>query len=85
MNDIISKPTTRRSEEDRENYEQGWDRVFGQKRREMVKLHSINSKRHRLIESIQAKGGRTKERERELLKLKREREKVLRRLDKLDK
>jgi len=54
-------------------------------KKELGRLHDINRKRHRLIESIQAKGGRTKERERELLKLKREREKVLRRLDKLDK
>jgi hypothetical protein len=59
------------------------------RREELIKLHSINSKRHRIIESIQAKGGgkhtRSEKREAELLRLKREREKIVRRLDKLNK
>ena len=83
MSEDISKPYTTRTKETTKNYEEGWDRIFGKKKKELINLHSINSKRHRIIESIQAKGGRTEERERELLKLKREREKVIRKLNKL--
>lgn len=83
MSDDISKPTTRRTKEDIKNYEDNWDRIFGQKGRLTRELHEINNKRHKIINGIQAKGGRTNGREWELLALKKKREKIIRELDRL--
>ena len=53
MSDDISKPYTKMSEESKKNFEQGWDRIFGQKQKLTKQLNEINSKRHRIIDSIQ--------------------------------
>lgn len=83
MSEDISKPYTITTPETKRNFEEGWDRIFGQKERLKVQLHQINSQRHKIINSIQAKGGRTNTREWELLSLKKKREKIIRELDKL--
>ena len=74
MSDDISKPYTRATEESKKNFEQGWDRIFGQKQKLTKQLNEINRKRHRIIDSIQSKNGRTEGREWELLALKKKRE-----------
>jgi len=84
MSDDISKPYTIMTKENKRNYEEGWERIFGKKRKLKAQLHQINNQRHKIINSIQAKGGRTNTRELELLSLKKKREKILRELDKLE-
>ena len=84
MSDDISKPYTITTKETKKNYEEGWDRIFGQKQKLTRQLHEINSKRHKIIDGIQAKRGRTEGREWELLALKKKREKIVRELDKLN-
>jgi len=54
------------------------------KKRLIRQLHEINSKRHKIIDGIQSKQGRTNGREWQLLSLKKKREKILRELDKLE-
>jgi hypothetical protein len=83
MSDDISKPYTDMTSENRRNYEEGWDRIFGQKEKLKRQLHEINSQRHKIIDGIQSKRGRTEGREWELLSLKKKREKILRELDRL--
>jgi hypothetical protein len=83
MSDDISKPTTIMTKENKRNFEEGWDRIFGQKQKLTRELHQINSKRHKIINGIQSKQGRTNGREWELLSLKKKREKILRELDRL--
>jgi len=80
----ISKPYTRMSPENRRNFEEGWERIFGRKRKLKAQLHQINNQRHKIINGIQSKGGRTEAREAELLSLKKKREKILRELDRLE-
>ena len=84
MSEDISKPYTTITPESKKNYEEGWERIFGKKRKLKAQLHQINNQRHKIINSIQAKGGRTNTRELELLSLKKKREKILRELDKLE-
>jgi hypothetical protein len=84
MSDDISKPYTIQTKETKRNYEEGWDRIFGQKERLKRQLHEINSQRHKIIDGIQAKHGRTNGREWELLALKKKREKITRDLDRLN-
>jgi len=83
MSEDISKPYTTMTPENKRNYEEGWDRIFGERERLKKQLHQINSQRHKIINGIQAKDGRTDSREWRLLSLKKEREKIVRRLDKL--
>lgn len=83
MSDDISKPYTITTKETKKNYEEGWDRIFGQKNKLKKQLHQINSQRHKIIDGIQSKGGRTNGREWELLSLKKKREKIVRELDRL--
>lgn len=83
MSDDISKPTTIMTKEDKKNFEEGWDRIFGQKQKLKRELHQINSKRHKIINGIQSKHSRTNDRECELLSLKKKREKIARELDRL--
>jgi len=83
MSDDISKPYTIQTKETKRNYEEGWERIFGKKRKLKAQLHQINNQRHKIINGIQSKGGRTEAREAELLSLKKKREKILRELDKL--
>ena len=33
MSEDVSKPTTKRTKKDRENYEKGWKRIFGKKKK----------------------------------------------------
>ena len=84
MSDDISKPYTITTPETKRNYEEGWERIFGKKRKLKAQLHQINNQRHKIINGIQSKGGRTEAREAELLSLKKKREKILRELDKLE-
>ena len=84
MSDDISKPYTITTPETKRNYEEGWERIFGRKRKLKAQLHQINNQRHKIINGIQSKGGRTEAREEELLSLKKKREKILRELDKLE-
>ena len=84
MSDDISKPYTIMTKENKRNFEEGWDRIFGQKQKLTRELHQINSKRHKIIDGIQSKQGRTNGREWELLSLKKKREKIVRELDKLN-
>ena len=84
MSDDISKPYTIQTKETKRNYEEGWERIFGKKRKLKAQLHQINNQRHKIINGIQSKGGRTEAREAELLSLKKKREKILRELDKLE-
>lgn len=79
----ISKPYTDMSPENRRNYEEGWDRIFGQKQKLKKQLHEVNSQRHNIINGIQAKHGRTNGREWQLEVLKKKREKIIRDLDRL--
>lgn len=83
MSDDISKPYTRMNSENKKNFEEGWDRIFGQKQKLKRELHEINSKRHKIINGIQAKHGRKESREWELESLKKKREKIARELDRL--
>jgi len=83
MSDDISKPYTKMTSENKKNFEEGWDRIFGQKQKLARELHEINSQRHKIINGIQSKGGRTNGREWELLSLKKKREKIIRQLDRL--
>ena len=83
MSDDISKPYTTMTKENKKNFEEGWDRIFGQKQKLTRELHQINNQRHKIINGIQAKHGRTNGREWELLALKKKREKIVRELDKL--
>jgi len=83
MSEDISKPYTTITAESKKNYEEGWERIFGKKRKLKAQLHQINNQRHKIINGIQSKGGRTEAREAELLSLKKKREKILRELDKL--
>lgn len=83
MSDDISKPYTRMNSENKKNFEEGWDRIFGQKQKLQRELHEINSKRHKIINGIQAKHGRKESREWELESLKKKREKIVRELDRL--
>ena len=84
MSDDISKPYTIQTKETKKNYEEGWDRIFGQRQKLTRELHQINSKRHKIIDGIQAKRGRTNGREWELLSLKKKREKIVRELNKFN-
>jgi len=84
MSDDISKPYTIQTKETKRNYEEGWERIFGKKRKLKAQLHQINNQRHKIINGIQSKGGRTEAREAELLSLKKKREKILRELDRLE-
>ena len=84
MSDDISKPYTIMTKENKRNFEEGWDRIFGQRQKLTRELHQINSKRHKIIDGIQAKRGRKNSREWELLSLKRKREKIVRELDRLN-
>jgi Skp family chaperone for outer membrane proteins len=84
MSEDVSKPYTRRTPEDIKNYQENWELIFGKKKRKLQRqLHEINSKRHQIIDGIQAKGGRTDRREEELESLKKKRVKIIRELDKL--
>ena len=49
------------------------ERIFGKERKLKAQLHQINNQRHKIINSIQSKGGRTEAREAELLSLKKKR------------
>ena len=69
--------------ENKRNYEKGWDRIFGQKEKLKKQLYEINRKRHAIIDGIQAKNGRTNDRQGELLSLKKKREKLERELNNL--
>lgn len=80
----ISKPYTIMTPENKRNYEEGWERIFGQKQKLTRQLHEINSQRHKIINGIQSKGGRTNGREWELEVLKKKREKIIRELDRLN-
>lgn len=71
------------TKENKRNFEEGWDRIFGQRQKLTRELHQINSKRHKIINGIQSKQGRTNGREWQLLSLKKKREKILRELDRL--
>ena len=83
MSEDVSKPYTTMTKENKKNFEEGWDRIFGQKQKLTRELHQINNQRHKIINGIQAKHGRTNGREWELLALKKKREKIVRELDKL--
>lgn len=84
MSEDVSKAYTYMTSENKKNYDEGWERIFGKKKRKLQRqLHEINSKRHKIIDGIQAKGGRTDRRENELMSLKKKRIKIIRELDKL--
>lgn len=84
MSEDVSKPYTRRTPEEIAKYQEGWELIFGKKKRKLQRqLHEINSKRHQIIDGIQSKGGRTDRREDELISLKKKRVKIIRELDKL--
>jgi len=84
MSEDVSKAYTYMTSENKKNYDEGWELIFGKKKRKLQRqLHEINSKRHKIINSIQAKGGRTDRRENELASLKKKRIKIIRELDKL--
>lgn len=83
MSEDVSKPYTTITLESKKNYEEGWERIFGRKRKLKAQLHQINNQRHKIIDGIQAKDGRTNGREWELLSLKKKREKIIRQLDRL--
>ena len=84
MSENVSKAYTYMTSENKKNYDEGWERIFGKKKRKLQRqLHEINSKRHQIIDGIQAKGGRTDRRENELISLKKKRVKIIRELDKL--
>lgn len=80
----MSKAYTYMTSENKKNYDEGWELIFGKKKKKLQRqLHEINSKRHQIIDGIQAKGGRTDRRENELISLKKKRIKIIRELDKL--
>jgi len=84
MSENVSKAYTYMTSENKKNYDEGWELIFGKKKRKLQRqLHEINSKRHKIIDGIQAKGGRTDRRENELMSLKKKRIKIIRELDKL--
>lgn len=87
MSGDISKPFTRRTKEDIKNYEENYNRIFGQPDNQIEKLtkelHNINDQRHKIINGIQSKNGRTNNREWELDSLKKKRKKIMRELDRL--
>lgn len=84
MSEDVSKAYTYMTSENKKNYDEGWELIFGKKKRKLQRqLHEINSKRHRIIDGIQSKGGRTDRRENELVSLKKKRIKIIRELDKL--
>ena len=84
MSEDVSKAYTYMTSENKKNYDEGWERIFGKKKRKLQRqLHEINSKRHKIIDGIQAKGGRTDRRENELMSLKKKRIKIIRELDRL--
>jgi hypothetical protein len=84
MSEDVSKAYTYMTSENKKNYDEGWELVFGKKKRKLQRqLHEINSKRHQIIDGIQSKGGRTDRRENELASLKKKRIKIIRELDKL--
>ncbi len=84
MSEDVSKAYTYMTSENKKNYDEGWELVFGKKKRKLQRqLHEINSKRHKIIDGIQSKGGRTDRRENELVSLKKKRVKIIRELDKL--
>ena len=67
MSEDVSKPYTTITLESKKNYEEGWERIFGKKRKLEAQLHQINNQRHKIINSIQSKGGRTEAREEEAI------------------
>lgn len=83
MSGDVSRVITNRTPEEIRKYQEGWELIFGKKRKLQRQLHEINSKRHQIIDGIQAKGGRTDRRENELVSLKKKRVKIIRELDKL--
>ena len=84
MSENVSKAYNYMTSENKKNYDEGWELIFGKKKRKLQRqLHEINSKRHKIIDGIQAKGGRTDRRENELMSLKKKRIKIIRELDKL--
>lgn len=84
MSEDVSKAYTYMTSENKKNYDEGWEVIFGKKKRKLQRqLHEINSKRHQIIDGIQSKGGRTDRRENELVSLKKKRVKIIRELDKL--
>jgi hypothetical protein len=84
MSEDVSKAYTYMTSENKKNYDEGWELIFGKKKRKLQRqLHEINSKRHQIIDGIQSKGGRTDRRENELVSLKKKRVKIIRELDKL--
>ncbi len=84
MSEDVSKAYTYMTSENKKNYDEGWELIFGKKKRKLQRqLHEINSKRHKIIDGIQSKGGRTDRRENELISLKKKRVKIIRELDKL--
>lgn len=84
MSEDVSKAYTYMTSENKKNYDEGWELIFGKKKRKLQRqLHEINSKRHQIIDRIQSKGGRTDRRENELASLKKKRVKIIRELDKL--
>lgn len=84
MSEDVSKAYTYMTSENKRNYDEGWELIFGKKKRKLQRqLHEINSKRHQIIDGIQSKGGRTDRRENELVSLKKKRVKIIRELDKL--
>lgn len=85
MSGDVSRVITNRTPEEIARYQEGWELIFGKKKRKLQRqLHEINSKRHQIINGIQSKGGRTDRREDELISLKKKREKILRELDRLE-
>lgn len=84
MSEDVSKAYTYMTSENKKNYDEGWELIFGKKKKKLQRqLHEINSKRHKIIDGIQSKGGRTDRRENELMSLKKKRIKIIRELDKL--
>ena len=84
MSEDVSRVITNRTPEEIAKYQEGWELIFGKKKRKLQRqLHEINSKRHQIIDGIQSKGGRTDRREEELESLRKKRVKIIRELDKL--
>ena len=42
MSEDVSKPYTTITLESKKNYEEGWERIFGKKRKLKAQLHQIN-------------------------------------------
>ena len=49
MSEDVSKPYTTITLESKKNYEEGWERIFGKKRKLKAQLHQINNQRHKII------------------------------------